>query len=674
MIVKDLVRRDVPTLSPRDSLARAAQVLTRDQVHCLPLVDEDGRPRGVVTIHQVLAGLLAADGHELCLADIMNRAFHAASEDAVFDPLSPDLSDRLVVVDQEGRYGGVVTKLDLISRLNHSLTRTQAQLQAILGSVPSGIIAVDPTGRVTLVNPKAEEIMGIKAAEVVGRQVQEALPNSALPRVLAQGRAEVGLARRLGDKSLMISRSPVMDPTGALVGAVAVFQDESEMESVQRQLEELKRLNDEMNSLLESSHDGIIITDVERVLKVNSSFGRISGLSPDQLEGRRVEELDASRHICLASVQEINRLVRHHRKSMTVLRKMRLGNEIYVTGSPVLDRHQQVARVVLNIRDVTELRQLEDQIRRLSSAYLSQRDVCDDPQITSGDMVAESRTMRKLLDLVVRVAKVDSVVLLQGESGAGKDVLARLIHRLSARHAGPFVGVNCGAIPENLLESEFFGYEKGAFTGATREGKPGLFEQANGGVLFLDEVGELPLNLQVKLLKVLQDQQCRRLGGTRSTTLDLRILAATNRRLRELVSAGSFREDLFYRLYVVPIEVPPLRERREDVMPMALLFLRQFNQKYSVSRTLGSDLLRVLESYAWPGNVRELKNVIERLVVTADGDLLQPRHLPETMRPGHDAGSPSAAPADEVWDLKQAREDLERRMIAQALARTANTR
>ncbi|MFZ5584928.1 MAG: sigma 54-interacting transcriptional regulator [Thermodesulfobacteriota bacterium] len=674
MIVKELVRRDVPTLSPGDSLASAVQALIRDQVNCLPLVDADGRPRGVVTIHQILAVLAEAGGRDLRLADIMNRAFHAASEDASFDPHSPELSDRLVVVDHEGRYGGVVTKLDLISRLNQSLTRTQAQLEAILGSVPSGIIAVDSSGRLTMVNPKAEEILGIKAAESLGQPVQAVVPSSDLPRVLARGRAELGLPRRLGEKSLLVSRSPIFDPDGAMVGAVAVFQDESEMEGVQRQLDELRRLNDELNMLLESSHDGVIITDVEQVLKVNASFGRISGLSPDGLEGRRVEDLDASRHICLASVQEINRLVRHHRRSMTVLRKTNRGNEIYVTGSPVLDRHQQVARVVLNIRDVTELRQLEDQIRRLSSAYLSQGEVRDEWQAGGGEMVAESRAMRKLLDLVVRVAKVDSIVLLQGESGVGKDVLARLIHRLSARHAGPFVGVNCGAIPENLLESEFFGYEKGAFTGAVREGKPGLFEQANGGVLFLDEVGELPLNLQVKLLKVLQDQQCRRLGGAKSINLDLRILAATNRRLRELVGAGSFREDLFYRLYVVPIEVPPLRERREDVMPMALLFLRQFNQKYGVSRTLGSDLLRVLEGYAWPGNVRELKNVIERLVVTADSDLLEPRHLPETIRPDRQPGNPPPAPAGEIWNLKQAREDLERRLIAQALAATANTR
>jgi len=679
VIVRELVRRDVKSLTPEDSLAEAARVLVRDLVNCLPVVDRGGQPRGVATIHQVLAGLLGPGGEARRLREVMNTAFQAASEDAPFDPQSPELSDRLVVVDQEGRYGGVVTKLDLISCLNQRLSRTQAQLATILSSTPSGIIAVDAKGTITLLNPKAEEILGIQAGQALGRPVAEVVPASELPRVLGSGRAEFGLPYPLGDKSLLVSRSPIRGADGSIAGAVAAFQDESELVGVQAQLEEVKRLNDELNSLLESSHDGIVIADTERVLKVNASFGRITGLTPEALEGSQVEGLDATRHVCLASLQEIHRLVRHHRKSMTVLRKLNRGNEIYVTGSPVLDRHQQVARVVLNVRDVTELRQLEDQIRRLSSAYLSQGETDQALAAAGGEMVAESRAMRNLLDLVVRVAKVDSTVLLTGESGVGKDVLARLVHRLSARHAGPFVSVNCGAIPENLLESEFFGYEKGAFTGAVREGKPGLFEQANGGALFLDEVGELPLNLQVKLLKVLQDQQCRRLGGTRDVKLDLRILAATNRRLRELVAAGQFREDLFYRLYVVPIEVPPLRERREDILPLALMFLGQFNQKYGVSRTLGHELLRVLEGHAWPGNVRELRNLVERLVVTADGDHLAPRHLPGNLRPscadpGPAQAAPGGVPGRESLNLKQAKEDLERRLIAQALGQSATTR
>jgi transcriptional regulator with PAS, ATPase and Fis domain len=271
------------------------------------------------------------------------------------------------------------------------------------------------------------------------------------------------------------------------------------------------------------------------------------------------------------------------------------------------------------------------------------------------------------------VSRVDSTVLLQGESGVGKDVLARLVHRLSERREYPFVSVNCGAIPESLLESEFFGYEKGAFTSAARNGKAGLFEQANGGVLFLDEVGELPLNLQVKLLKALQDRRCRRLGGIRSIDLDLRIIAATNRDLRKMVSEESFRMDLFYRLHVVPIEIAPLRERREDILPLALMFLNHFNRKYGASRTLGHELMSVLEDHNWPGNVRELQNLIERLVVTADEDALSVKHLPSSITKGNGPGSPAFRLPGSL-NLKDAREALEREVIREAVARAGNTR
>jgi PAS domain S-box-containing protein len=672
LLVKELLRKDVAALSPQDSVARAARVLALTGVNCLPLVDRERRPVGVVGIHEVMAAMLEPHGSDAPLERIMERSFRAVGEESPFDFLEPRASERMVVVDQEGRYSGVVTKLDLIMGLNACLGSTQSQLEAVLESVPSGIIAVDAQEALTLVNPKAEEILGHKAADILGRRVGEVIPDSGLPRVMRSAKAEFGLPYAWGDKFLLVSRSPILGPEG-VVGGVSVFHDASELVAVQKQLEELRRLNDELSSLIEGSHDGVIITDHQRILKVNASFGRISGLAPEALENRRVDDLDASRHVCLASVQEIFRLVRHHRKSMTVLRKLHKGNEIYVTGSPVFDSHGQVAKLVLNIRDVTELSRLEDQIRRLSAAYLAQPMVCQPIRAMGEEVVAESRAMRNLLDMVVRVAKVDSTVLLEGESGVGKDVLARVIHSLSSRHRGPFVAVNCGAIPENLLESEFFGYEKGAFTGAGREGKPGLFEQANGGILFLDEVGELPLALQVKLLKVIQDQKCQRLGGLRVVETDVRILAATNRRLRDMVAQGLFRQDLFYRLYVVPIHVPPLRERREDILPLALMFLRHFNQKYEVSRTLGHQLLRVLESYSWPGNVRELRNVVERLVVTADSETLEPRHLPESIRPTLEATGDDVC-VNGLMDLKQAKEKVERELIARALSSGGNTR
>jgi len=432
--------------------------------------------------------------------------------------------------------------------------------------------------------------------------------------------------------------------------------------------DEIDQIREEFASLLESSYDGIIIADGKSILQVNASFGRITGVSPGLLIGKNINDLNTEDHICLAAVQEVTRLTTYHKKTLTLQRCLNSGSEIFVTGNPIFDRHGQVIRVLLNVRDVTELKSLEDQIKKIATVCEDSNHLSDDKRKLFQGIVAESPSMRRLIDLVLRVSRVDSTVLLVGESGVGKDVFARLLYRLSDRNQKPFVSVNCGAIPDNLLESEFFGYLKGAFTGADVKGRAGLFEQANQGILFLDEVGELPLQLQVKLLKVIQDRCCRRLGDSKDIHLNVRILAATNRDLHQMVSDGLFRADLFYRLYVVPIAIPALRDRHEDILPLSLMFLNRFNTKYKVSQTLGHELMSVLETYEWPGNVRELANVIERMVVTADTNVLMPRHLPQSIK------DRDCSDVSRTMNLKRAREALERKLIISALSKTGNTR
>ncbi|MCA1987727.1 MAG: sigma 54-interacting transcriptional regulator [Desulfarculus sp.] len=522
------------------------------------------------------------------------------------------------VRDAEGRITGIqgiFWDVSVRERAKTQLERTKALFETILQSVPSGILAVDADLRLTLVNRMAEEIMCLDAKQVLGKVVTEVIPDSHLKDVVSLGISHSGQRYQWGDKRLLISRRPIFQDHQA-VGGVSVFQDESELETVQRQLAQIRRLHDEQNTLVENLHDGVLVTDAQFALKANPSFGRI-------------------------------------------------------TGTPVLGPGQEVLRVVINLRDVTELKSLEEQIKRLASQAPDREKACAPNQL--GGVVAESPQMNALVELCLRVARVDSTVLLTGESGTGKDVLARLIHRLSLRHNKPFVAINCAAVPDSLLESEFFGYERGAFSGADKDGKPGLFEEADGGTLFLDEVGELPLALQVKLLKVIQEQRFRRLGSVKDRALDLRVIAATNRDLEEMVQKGQFREDLFYRLYVVPINIPPLRERREDIMPLAMNFLQACNRKYGVSRTLSQELLRALEGNPWPGNVRELQNTIERMVVTADADTLEPRHLPSDLAPA------SPCPPPGLWlpeglSLREIRELVERQVIERAIASGDNLR
>ncbi len=287
-------------------------------------------------------------------------------------------------------------------------------------------------------------------------------------------------------------------------------------------------------------------------------------------------------------------------------------------------------------------------------------------------IVAYSVEMGRVLQLAARVAPVDSTVLILGESGTGKEVVARFIHRQSRRRGGPFVNINCGAIPSNLLESELFGYEAGAFTGARREGKPGMIEIASGGTLFLDEISELPSDLQVKLLQVIQERRLTRVGGVRPVDVNIRIISATNRDLQAMVRKGEFRTDLFYRLNVVPITVPPLRERPDDVIPLIYHFLDRLNKTHGCAKSISEEAREILSAYLWPGNVREVENLMERLVVTVEADEIGAADLPQHVREVRPEAEGRVKVAG-IMPLRSAVEEVERQIIGIALSEHRST-
>ncbi|MDW7678609.1 MAG: sigma 54-interacting transcriptional regulator, partial [Bacillota bacterium] len=316
------------------------------------------------------------------------------------------------------------------------------------------------------------------------------------------------------------------------------------------------------------------------------------------------------------------------RKVVTLIQQLSNGLKNIVTGNPVFDNDGNIIRVVTNARNINNLFSEEDQSAKGDREQYRRKYT---NHMISEDFVAKSESMREVVELCKRIAKVDSAVLVQGESGVGKEVIVRYIHSISNRSKGPLVAINCGAIPETLLESELFGYEMGAFTSARSKGKMGLIEEANKGTLLLDEISEMPLNLQVKLLRVLDQKKFTRVGGTRSTNLDVRVIAASNRNLKDLVDQKLFRDDLYYRLKVVPVNVPPLRNRKEDIRYLADYFLGHFTQKYKTLKVIDESVYCYFESYHWPGNIRELKNLIERLVVTTDRMLIKTDDLETEM-------------------------------------------
>ncbi|NPV29533.1 MAG: sigma 54-interacting transcriptional regulator [Firmicutes bacterium] len=347
------------------------------------------------------------------------------------------------------------------------------------------------------------------------------------------------------------------------------------------------------------------------------------------------------------------------------------GENFLVTASPVFNRGHEVSHVVCNVRNLEELGFLEREIQYLT---LLEKGPTPSAEWTAyreelKEIITRSAAMRSVLTSALRVAQVDSTVLILGESGVGKDMLARLIHRAGKRRDRPFVKISCGAIPESLLESELFGYEGGAFTGARKEGKPGLFEQAADGTIFLDEIGELSLNLQVKLLNVLQDRNFLRVGGVKPIPTNARVIAATNRDLEAQVKEGAFRADLYYRLSVIPLVIPPLRARRGDILPLVRHFQELFCKRYGFKRRITPAALNYLIRYDWPGNVRELQNVMEFLVVMTPGEVIDVEHLPEKIVENVQGGRVSPkAPVPEKARLKEALEEYERALISRALA------
>ncbi|PLT35678.1 transcriptional regulator [Bacillus sp. V5-8f] len=429
-------------------------------------------------------------------------------------------------------------------------------------------------------------------------------------------------------------------------------------------------------SIFQSSYDGIYVADSEGVgIMVNQAYSRITGVKSEELLGKTmktvVKEGIVSESVTVKVLEE--------KVPKTIIQTVR-GKELLVTGNPVLDESGKIAYVVTNVRDISDLNLMKTKLRqsiKLSEKYLNEIAELKKTEILHmhlDGIVGQSPEIMKVFHLAKKVAKVNSTVLLLGESGVGKEVIVKYIHQESDRADGPLVKVNCAAIPKHLLESELFGYEKGAFTGADNRGKPGLFEQASGGTIFLDEIGDMPVDLQVKLLRVLQEFEITRVGGTKSVEIDVRVISATHMNLEEMVENREFRRDLYYRLNIVPIKIPPLRERKADIVPLAFFFLNKTNKKNKLNKRFDPEVLHIFQEYAWPGNIRELENLVERLVVTADHDHILPEILPPHLLEGINSSHPLKRTARSKGTLKAIVENVERQIIREHIRQFKTTR
>lgn len=416
--------------------------------------------------------------------------------------------------------------------------------------------------------------------------------------------------------------------------------------------------------------DGICLCDKNGIiLAVNKEYNRIMGISSEDMIGKHISYFKENGYID----ESTQSMVLQDKKKVNRMLNLKKNNNLaMVTSIPIVDDNNEVDQVLSVIRDLTEISNLRSRLERSekkSKKYLRELNNIRNILKKNDGFIGENISIKKLKDLANSVAKTDATILITGETGCGKEVLAKEMYKNSDRENEPYIKINCAAIPESLIESELFGYEQGAFTGAQNKGKIGMFEAANGGTILLDEIGEMPLSLQSKLLRVLQEKELIRIGGTKSIKLDVRVIAATNQNLKDLVQKKQFRQDLYYRLNVIPMRIPPLRERKDDIVLLAHSFLDKYNVKYGKNLSLDNRILNILEEHNWPGNVRELENVIERLVVISSTDDVDINYVMD-MLGYHDK--------DMVLDydnltLKEAVESLEKGIIKRALNQYGST-
>ena len=426
----------------------------------------------------------------------------------------------------------------------------------------------------------------------------------------------------------------------------------------------------ELLPIFEGITDAVFIDDADGICQwCNDACEDMYNTTIEEIQGKTVDELEKMGIFS----PSVTKRVLEEKRELTIIHKNRYGKMLLTTGTPIFIPGQKPAKmsmVITTSRDITQLSRTTEKTNAARALLNAKKISSQQFDIADNKVIASSEAMQNVMMLAKRLASVNTTVLITGESGVGKGLIAKTLHEEGNRWKEPFVTVNCGAIPENLIESELFGYVAGAFTGSRSGGKKGLFEAAQNGTIFLDEISELPLNLQVKLLQVIQERQITPVGSTEAIPIDVRIISATNRDLETLVKEGKFREDLYYRLNVVPLNVPPLRERHEDILPLIQLNLAKCNRNLHENKRISSDALSILIKYPWPGNTRELQNIVERLLITTSHDVISSEDIFEFIKQAAEENTSISVDLS----LAAAMEKAEKEILEQALENYKSTR
>lgn len=510
-----------------------------------------------------------------------------------------------------------------INKVDNILQDNMLTAENIFNNIANGLLVIDEHDVITIFNTEAERIFELSAENVIGKKIQEVLPDSILPDVSRKQMPEIGYTQTIGKYTVITNSTPLFIEN-EIKGAVSIFEDVSKLVNVSWQLKEIKELKEKYQLILESVQDGICVFDQNGdITYINKAYSRITGQTSDELIGRNIKVISpkGDRVRVLETGKPILGSISEKESGVTIVANI---NPIIIDG--------QILGGISTIKDITELQDLMEKLNQMSAkADYLQEELFRTKKLGPAfdGIIGISGKIYDSMAIAAKASMSNYTVLVRGESGTGKELIAEAIHYSSARCNEPFIRVNCSAIPPTLLESELFGHEKGAFTGAFKT-KLGRFELANRGTLFLDEIGEIDKSMQVKLLRAVQKKEFQRVGGEKTIKVDVRIVAATNQDLEELVKTGEFREDLYYRLNVIPIWLPPLRERKEDIPVLAEFFAQRICKELGIDNIhIDKEAVRALTHYSWPGNIRELENIMERTMILLEGNTIRVNDLPK---------------------------------------------
>ncbi|WP_283749544.1 sigma 54-interacting transcriptional regulator [Bacillus mycoides] len=578
-----------------------------------------------------------------------------------------------IVKNEVDELTGYIRREDVFAELFKQENQSVDILKIILTSIPMGIFVVDREKKIVNCNESGLKMIKSTPEKVMNVPAELIFNGEHINNVFTKGKTILNQLQITNEMGVLVDYSPIPNFDQSIEGMVIIVQDLPMVEDMAMEIEYIKDLNKDLHAILSSIYDEILVVNHkgELIRYSETVINDFWGSNLKDLLGKNLLDLEKKGLFS----PSVTRLVLEKQKKVSVVQETKSGRKILAVGNPVFNENGELHRIIIASRDITEATRLKTElheIKKISEQYKKELDDFKNKDRFLKKLIYCSPKMEQIINQAKKIADFSSNVLISGESGVGKEVIAQAIHQLGNRSSKPFLKLNCGAIPETLLESELFGYTKGAFTGADKNGKEGYFKRADQGILFLDEIGEMPLHLQVKLLRVLQEQEVIPIGSTTPMKINVQIIAATNKSLEKMVESGTFREDLFYRLNVIPLRVPSLRERMEDVPVLAFHFLQQLNEKYNKNYHLTPDALSLLEFYSWPGNVRELQNMIERLVVSADDPVIEAEFVSKFLTTGY-AFKKSKPVITRVLPLQEALHSVEEQLILLAMKQYKTT-